>query len=75
MQSITHLITVSTSLCQVFFLIAKTNKDWWSVRYVKKYNWLYIGSTITGKPIVYIVAHKLGQKKVIKMNMTSKKLS
>lgn len=75
MQSITHLITVSTSLCQVFFLIAKTNKDWWSVRYVKKYNWLYIGSTITGKPIVYIVAHKLGQKKVIKINMTSKKLS
>ena len=34
-----------------------------------------IGSTITGKPIVYIVAHKLGEKKVIKINMTSKKLN
>ena len=30
------IIIVFISLCQVFFLIAKTNKDWWSVRYVKK---------------------------------------
>ena len=43
--------------------------------YVLKNDFIHSGDIITGNPLVYIVAHKWGEKQIIELNIKFKNLN